>query len=125
MTTFRQLVVGQTFDFAHDWCTFTDRCTKVSVRRYRSNVTGLVMRVGLLEAEVFHVDKTNVTFRAVVLEDNGDGTKSVSTILKTSNLHCTEVDALRHLVDMLPETLKGDNDTVRKGWTVTIERQES
>lgn len=65
MTRFRDLAIGQTFDFVDDanphLNSFFSRCTKMSARRYTWEVWGpqgsavLETRVGSINVEVFHV----------------------------------------------------------------------
>jgi hypothetical protein len=57
---FRDLAVGQTFDFIEDSSinnSFYDQCVKISARRYRSH-TGTVYTVGSINAKVYHVNES-------------------------------------------------------------------
>ena len=62
-TTFRDLRIGQTFDFIgpdRQWNSFYEKCRKVTSRGYVSiENPGRygTMRVGSIDAEVFHVDE--------------------------------------------------------------------
>ena len=52
--TFKELKVGQWFDFITPTGTsFYGRCRKLSTRRYESD--GHIYRVGTIHAEVYHV----------------------------------------------------------------------
>lgn len=62
--TFKQLSVGQSFDFIDDrpgaLNSYHQRCRKVGARRYEAVgegrlLEGTVMQVGSINAEVFHV----------------------------------------------------------------------
>ena len=63
--TFRELNVGDTFDFVNDdnrfYNSFYERCTKVSPRCYTwvSTLTGATLqsRVGTVNVHVFHVTR--------------------------------------------------------------------
>jgi hypothetical protein len=68
--TFKQLSVGDTFDFVSDtsYDSFYERCKKTSARGYVAiNSDGSTnkrygkMRVGSLSAKVYHVSKSNPT----------------------------------------------------------------
>ena len=57
---FRDLDIGQTFDFVrpgYSYNTFFDRCVKTSPRLYVSvdNPTKLTYKVGTVKCEVYHV----------------------------------------------------------------------
>lgn len=55
---FKDLQIKQTFDFVHPdpmYITFSDRCRKISARKYQSLDTGFVFRVGSIYCEVYHV----------------------------------------------------------------------
>ena len=85
-TTFRDLAIGQTFDFVDDGATyhsFLHRCTKVSPRCYTwLTVHGPYRsRVGTINVEVFHVGDwgrvpepalPEPCFLAVVIDSAGD-----------------------------------------------------
>jgi hypothetical protein len=67
VTKFRELVVGDTFDFVDTdrlrrvfTTSFYDRCTKVSPRKYRSLRTYAEYEIGSLNCEVFHVKRRKV-----------------------------------------------------------------
>jgi hypothetical protein len=66
-TTFKDLEIGQTFDFvdpdAGTRNSFYARCVKLTARTYReiNTSTGFVHRIGTVKARVFHVgDKVSV-----------------------------------------------------------------
>jgi hypothetical protein len=57
MTKFRDLPIGETFDFVSPdrmMNSFYKRCTKISARRYRDD-TGTMHRVGSINAAVYHI----------------------------------------------------------------------
>lgn len=59
---FQDLANGDTFDFVSpnlSLNSFSERCVKLSARRYRSLETGLVHRVGSINANVYHVERAN------------------------------------------------------------------
>jgi len=56
---FRDLHIGQGFDWIspnRGYNSFFRRCWRIGVRRYRDD-TGIVHRVGSINAEVFHTDR--------------------------------------------------------------------
>jgi hypothetical protein len=65
MTTFRELAIGDTFDFIGPvphggecrckYHSFFDRCAKVSSRSYKSLDSGMKMTVGTINVEVYNV----------------------------------------------------------------------
>lgn len=60
MQQFRDLAVGQTFDFIDpqhpDWNSFFRRCIKTGPRRYSTtDEPKMDMRVGSINVQVFHV----------------------------------------------------------------------
>jgi hypothetical protein len=61
MTTFRELAIGQTFDWVNDAAigsnSFFRPCTKVSARKYVDD-QGTEYRVGSVNATVYHVGVT-------------------------------------------------------------------
>lgn len=61
VTRFRDLAIGQTFDFINDnnrmWNSFYRRCIKTSTRKYQT-IDGepvMQLRVGSVNAKVYHV----------------------------------------------------------------------
>jgi hypothetical protein len=60
--TFRQVKIGQTFDFISPGFSnsFFDECVKTSTRKYRSLATNLEYRVGSINADVYHVGEYDV-----------------------------------------------------------------
>lgn len=55
---FRQLAIGQTFDFISPdnmLNSFSDNCKKISNRKYASLETGLEYQIGSVNCEVYHV----------------------------------------------------------------------
>lgn len=64
MTQFRDLAIGQGFDFIGPDLTYNSfflRCTKISPRRYLDEC-GAEHRVGTINAEVFHVEEREQRF---------------------------------------------------------------
>lgn len=64
MTQFRDLAIGQGFDFIgpdRAYNSFFLRCTKISPRRYLDE-RGTEHRVGTINAEVFHVEEREQRF---------------------------------------------------------------
>jgi hypothetical protein len=58
MPKFRELAIGQCFDFVSEdriMNSFYDTCEKISQRKYRSIDTGLEYSVGSIDCEVFNV----------------------------------------------------------------------
>lgn len=72
MTYFRDLAIGQTFDFIDDdnrmLNSFFARCTKIGPRTYtwHANIGRRVMRtqVGSIYAQVFHIEDAVPSLRA-------------------------------------------------------------
>lgn len=59
MTTFKDLAVGDTFDFIEPdshYNSFYERCEKISNRKYRSE-RGHEFEVGTVRCKVYHVEK--------------------------------------------------------------------
>lgn len=61
MTTFKDLNVGDTFDWIDDnqpqFNSFYERCEKITYNTYRSLITGECMQVGTVNALIYHVEK--------------------------------------------------------------------
>lgn len=62
--TFKELRIGQTFDFVSPdrlYNLFHDRCVKISARRYRSLNSGLLFTVGTVKCRVFNAGELHET----------------------------------------------------------------
>lgn len=61
MTKFRNLSIGDTFDFINQDAvgqnSFFKRCRKIGPRRYESVDEGFEYRIGSVACEVFHVER--------------------------------------------------------------------
>ncbi len=63
MAKFRELAIGQTFDWVNPdrvgYNSYFKRCIKTGARSYEDVSNGDKMRVGSINAAVFHVDEMN------------------------------------------------------------------